>query len=177
MQQEILPGVVPILSTNIGALQHDHYHYDQCTSCDDISEDGDILTTCLYLYDVDIKNGHKGAVSQTGAKIPARGAKFPHVGAKFPHVRAKFPHVGAKFPHVGGNSRTWGFWGSNSRILGGRNLEHSRNCDDDQKSTRRPKKNQNECFRALEPTQPQIVPNRIKVIQTIDLGQIIIQSC
>ena len=44
-------------STNIGALQHDHYHYDQCTSCDDISEDGDILATCLHLYDVDIKDG------------------------------------------------------------------------------------------------------------------------
>ena len=44
-------------STNIGALQHDLYHHDQCTSCDDISEDGDILATCLHLYDVDIKEG------------------------------------------------------------------------------------------------------------------------
>ena len=44
-------------STNIGALQHDQYHYNQCTSCDDISEDGDILATCLHLYDVDIKDG------------------------------------------------------------------------------------------------------------------------
>ena len=45
-------------STNIGALQHhDHYHYDQCTSCEDISENGDILATCLHLYDVDIKDG------------------------------------------------------------------------------------------------------------------------
>ena len=33
------------------------YHHDQCTSCDDISEDGDILATCLHLYDVDIKDG------------------------------------------------------------------------------------------------------------------------
>ena len=45
-------------STNIGALQHhDHYSYNRCTSCDDISEDGDILATCLHLYDVDIKDG------------------------------------------------------------------------------------------------------------------------
>ena len=45
-------------STNIGALQqHDHYHHDQCTSCEDISENGDILATCLHLYDVDIKDG------------------------------------------------------------------------------------------------------------------------
>ena len=44
-------------STKIGALQHDYYHYDQCTSCEDISEDGDILATCLHLYDVDIKDG------------------------------------------------------------------------------------------------------------------------
>ena len=44
-------------STNTGALQHDHYHYNQCTSCDDISEDGDIMATCLHLYDVDIKDG------------------------------------------------------------------------------------------------------------------------
>ena len=45
-------------STNIGAPQHDHYHYDQCTSCqNDSSEDGDILATCLHLYDVDIKDG------------------------------------------------------------------------------------------------------------------------
>ena len=46
-------------STNIGALQHhDHYyHYDQCTSCEHISENGDILATCLHLYDVDVKDG------------------------------------------------------------------------------------------------------------------------
>ena len=45
-------------STNIGAPQHDHYHhYDQCTSCEDSSEDGDILATCLHLYDIDIKDG------------------------------------------------------------------------------------------------------------------------
>ena len=40
-------------STNIGALQH----HDRCTSCDNISEDGDILATCLHLHDVNIKDG------------------------------------------------------------------------------------------------------------------------
>ena len=37
-------------STNIGALQHhDHCHHDQCTFCGDISENRDILATCLHL--------------------------------------------------------------------------------------------------------------------------------
>ena len=44
-------------SYNIGALQHHYYHDNRCTSCDDISESGDILATCLHLYDVDIKDG------------------------------------------------------------------------------------------------------------------------
>ena len=39
-------------------MQYRHrYHHDHCTSCEDISEDGDILATCLHLYDVDVKDG------------------------------------------------------------------------------------------------------------------------
>ena len=45
-------------STNIGALQHDdHYHCDKCTSCNDINENGDILATCLHLYNADMEDG------------------------------------------------------------------------------------------------------------------------
>ena len=45
-------------SDNIGALQqHDHNYDHMCTSCDDIKKSGDILATCLRLYDVDIKDG------------------------------------------------------------------------------------------------------------------------
>ena len=39
-------------SYNFGALQHQDHHYNRRTSCDDIDENGDILATCLHLYDI-----------------------------------------------------------------------------------------------------------------------------
>ena len=58
-------------STNIGAPQHyAHYHYDQCTSCEDISEDGDILATCLHLYDVNIKDGARYMLNLPQPRLP-----------------------------------------------------------------------------------------------------------
>ena len=57
-------------STNIGAPQYDLYNHDQCTSCDDISEDGDILATCLHLYDVDIKDGTCYMLNLPQSRLP-----------------------------------------------------------------------------------------------------------